>query len=146
MQSSFFRKPHQVLWIAIPVILAITLFSKAETIDIQMHDNYLVITPFHMGLLFGGFLAFLGGIYWLLRHRKLLGGLTATHLALTLAGVLLLAIRLSAPHFFAPKSDDWQMVLASRREGFYITLLAILGLGLAQILFFVNMGLSKKRA
>lgn len=84
MQPSFTRKPYQVLWLSIPVFLALTLLSNADTLDLQLHDTYLIFTPFHFGLFTGLFVALLGAIYWLLRHKKLIRWMTTTHLVLTL--------------------------------------------------------------
>ncbi len=72
MQQLLLRRPYQIAWLAIPVILLPTCFGAASTLDIQLHSTYFAVAPFHVGLLIGLFCAIVGGLYELVRHERLI--------------------------------------------------------------------------
>ncbi len=137
MPQFFTRNPHQVLWLSIPVLLALTLLSNAATLDLQLHDTYVIFTPFHFMLLMSFMVALLGGIYWVLRHKKLVKWMTITHLLLTLTGILLVSISVVAPHVFMPDAVHGRG-LFNQQGASMLIVMAMLVLVLVQLLFLVN--------
>ncbi|MFM9948127.1 MAG: hypothetical protein ACKV1O_09330 [Saprospiraceae bacterium] len=137
MSQFFIRKPHLVLWLSIPILLALTLLSDAATLDLQLHDTYIIFTPFHFMLLVSFIVALLGGIYWMLRHKKLVKWMTITHLLLTLAGIVLVSISVVAPHVFMPEAVDGRGSFNQQGASMLIVM-AMLVLVLVQLLFLVN--------
>lgn len=137
MQPSFTRKPHLVLWLSIPVLLALSLLSDAATLDLQLHDTYVIFTPFHFMLLMSFMVALLGGIYWVLRHKKLVKWMTITHLLLTLGGIMLVSIKVIAPQVFMPEAVDGRGSF-NQQGASMLMVMAMLILVLVQLLFLVN--------
>lgn len=137
MSQFFTHKPHLVLWLSIPVLLALTLLSNAATLDLQLHDTYIIFTPFHFMLLMSFMVALLGGIYWALRHKKLVKWMTITHFTLTLAGIVLVSISVVAPHVFMPEAVDGRG-LFNQQGASRLIVMAMLILVLVQLVFLVN--------
>jgi hypothetical protein len=46
------NKPYKLIWLTIPLILGLTLIGFNKTLDIQMHDTYVVIDLLSIGSLF----------------------------------------------------------------------------------------------
>ena len=91
MMNLISSKPYMFLWTLIPVLLVFVVICNYE-IDIQMHDTYIVGYLSHFGILFSIFLFFTGGIYWLLRRRKMIEWLTVFHVIVTILGILVVVI------------------------------------------------------
>ena len=77
-------KPYQYIWLAIPLILGLSLFGLNAYIDLQFHDTYLVFALFQIGLLISIVLGAIGFIYWTIRHVKLINWMTLIHVLSTM--------------------------------------------------------------
>ncbi|RDC64237.1 hypothetical protein [Adhaeribacter pallidiroseus] len=83
-------KPYRFLFLLIPIILLLALLGISNTIDIQIHDSYLVIEPLRFGLLLSAILGCFGGLYWVVRKKKLTDWMTTAHVLGTSIGLLLI--------------------------------------------------------
>lgn len=86
------NKPYRSIWIAVPVIISLSLIGLNGVMDVQMHDTYFVISLFHVGVIFSLFLGLAGFIYWLFRKRRLVNWMTVTHIAITISAFVLVLL------------------------------------------------------
>ncbi len=98
------QKPHFVFWILIPVLLLIGYIDSNETIAINIHDTYFVITMLNLGVLLSIMCGIIGFGYWVVikLNRRLVNWLTIIHLIIT---VISLCLILLIP-FFLPESNQ----------------------------------------
>tara|TARA_R110002051_G_scaffold91370_2_gene160703 strand:- start:23409 stop:23840 length:432 start_codon:yes stop_codon:yes gene_type:complete len=98
------QKPHFVFWILIPVLLLIGYIDSNETIAINIHDTYFVITMLNLGALLSIMCGIIGLGYWVIikLNRRLVNWLTIIHLIIT---VISLCLILLIP-FFLPESNQ----------------------------------------
>jgi len=98
------QKPHFVFWILIPVLLLIGYIDSNETIAINIHDTYFVITMLNLGVLLSIMCGIIGLGYWVVikLNRRLVNWLTIIHLIIT---VISLCLILLIP-FFLPESNQ----------------------------------------
>ncbi|WP_299800096.1 hypothetical protein [uncultured Maribacter sp.] len=98
------QKPHFVFWILIPVLLLIGYIDSNETIVINIHDTYFVITMLNLGVLLSIMCGIIGLGYWVVikLNRRLVNWLTIIHLIIT---VISLCLILLIP-FFLPESNQ----------------------------------------
>ena len=128
-------KPYQYIWLAIPLILGLSLFGLNAYIDLQFHDTYLVFALFQIGLLISIVLGAIGFIYWTIRHVKLINWMTLIHVLSTMTTfALYLMIGILSVEFEA----DFDAFRSARPILFVISLLAII----SQLIFLTNMVLS----
>ncbi|MEM9544854.1 MAG: cbb3-type cytochrome c oxidase subunit I [Bacteroidota bacterium] len=73
------NKPYLPLWYLMPFLLFAFLVNRNKTIDIQLHDTYIVLASGHLGILLSILLVLFGGIYWLVRKKKLIRWMTRVH-------------------------------------------------------------------
>jgi heme/copper-type cytochrome/quinol oxidase subunit 1 len=90
--DSIFQKPYKAIWLSIPIIFTLGLVGMKNTIDIQFHDTYLVITPFHLGILFSIILGIVGCLYWLFRNKELVKWMSSIHIFLTIVTLFFIII------------------------------------------------------
>ena len=126
------KKPYLLFWFVIPYLLGIAFFHGGA-IDIQLHDTYLVIATWHIGVLQAVLLAVFGLVYWLLRNRKLMPWATVIHVLVTvILAVWLLGNPIpSARHYFSGPASSGILMM----DKFILVMAAW---GLAQLLFLVN--------
>jgi len=86
------NKPYKIIWLSIPLVIGLSLIGLNKTIDIQMHDTYLVISLFHVGILFSIILGVIGFFYWLMRKKKLINWMTVVHVIITIGSFLIILI------------------------------------------------------
>lgn len=87
--QTILHKPYLLFWAAIPLIYTmLAIGGSASTLNVQLHDTYLVLGPFFVGGLLSVVFGILGGIYWLFRKKRLIKGLTLLHVVFTLFAVL----------------------------------------------------------
>jgi hypothetical protein len=79
-----FDKPHQISWLAIPLLLIIGFVYQQHTIDIQLYDTYFVIDMLMFAQAGSGLLFVTGVVYWLLDrwHKRTNKQLSGLHLLL----------------------------------------------------------------
>lgn len=126
------ESPHKLLWVCIPLFLALILLGPSSAIDVQNHDTYLVIALFHVGLAFAFKLFILGAIYWLLRKKKLIWILTAAHILLTILAIITLIIW----HLFFRQFSTYAVDIFTHQATWIPYLIWIYLF--AQVLFIVN--------
>ena len=141
MLNSIKNKPFKILWWTIPIVFVISLIKWNYSVDIQMHDTYFVIALFHVGILFILTLALIGGIYWLVRSKKLIDIFTIIHVTTTIILILVIMIL-----FSRPEPDTTNMTLDSMNSDFESwkswnqkILGGILAWTLSQLIFLVNL-------
>ncbi len=85
-------KTSRIYWSCIPIILIPSLRHPDASLDINIHDTYIVVLYLHLAILASIYFVFIGGIYWLLEkfNRKKITWLTITHLITTLVGIQLM--------------------------------------------------------
>ena len=67
--SWFLEKAYRFLWSMIPCLLLVGYLSN-QTINIQMHDTYFVITTFSISVLLSVVFGIAGSIYWFMEAIK----------------------------------------------------------------------------
>ncbi len=77
-------KPHKQIWYSIPMIVVLSMIRVNSTIDIQLHDTYLVIKSLHIGVIFSVILGIIGLVYWVMKEKKLVNWMTRFHVATTI--------------------------------------------------------------
>lgn len=139
MLRSIANKPHWFLLLLIPVILLLVLTKVGSTVDVQLHDTYLVIAPLHLGLFLSSFICGLSGCYWLVRKKKLINWITVTHVIATGIGFFIITVlaltpkvqsSLSGVNYFS--SDYYQTILVA------LSLVILIGL-FSQVMFVANL-------
>ena len=128
---SLIHQPHSVLWLAVPVLLGLSLLGLQRTMDLQLHDTYFVLTLPSVGLVLISWVGLLGLGYWLMRRYPLISWLTGIHVVLTLlACVALLLVGL----FFAGLISSGSFAAVNKVAG--ILLLIVVG---SQFLYLANL-------
>jgi len=125
-------------------VFVISLIKWNYSVDIQMHDTYFVIALLHVGILFVLILAIIGGIYWLVRSKKLIGFLTISHVTITIFLILVIVV------FFAkPEPDPANMTFDPLNSNFgtwklwnQMIIGGMLVWILSQLIFLVNLVIS----
>lgn len=139
------NRPYQILWIAIPVFILVSLTRIHSTLDLQIHDTFYTMASFDFAVLTSAVLGVSGLLYWLFRNKKLSRWITGIHVIGTLTGSSLL-------FFYILISD---IMLAPTYEKLHILYydgvnqLVTFAIGIwviSQMLFFINLsyGLIKK--
>lgn len=140
MKSNFSEWQYQIFWVIIPAFLVLSRLGRHAAIDIQMHDTYYVVSPFHIGQLLSFKFFIFGLTYWLLRKTQLLNVLTRTHILLTILCTITLLL-----YLYFRKLLNYNFDAYSISKSFVsITLLVYI---FAQILFIGNIifSLSRKK-
>jgi len=87
------KKPYTYLWIGIPPVLLIGFLGWDKTVDIQMHDTYLVLGKIYIALVISIALGILGSISFILEkvhHNGILSLLHALFSLVSFLGIVLL--------------------------------------------------------
>ena len=98
------QAPHFMFWILIPIILLIGLLKPDKTLDINIHDTYIIIALLHLAVLISIIFGILGLGYWVVikLNRRLVNWLTIIHLIITVISLCLIIL---IP-FFLPESNQ----------------------------------------
>jgi len=125
------RHPYLLLWI---FAILFPLFSlsnlEGDGWTINLHDTYYVISQKEILILHSVYLLLLGGMYWLMRKRKLINGLSIFHvLASFIIPVFLMLLNRSKGE---PSTHEVYFKL-------YLNAFALLIWLLAQIGFIINL-------
>lgn len=139
MNTAIKNRPYLLLWLAIPVVLTISVIRGLDkVVDLNIYDTYYIITAFDLGLLISIFLAILDGIYWISRNRKLLKGLTAFHVLTTLLGPLLILLTYWFYNSEISTFDYQKQLELSAKINLILTLTAIFWIA-SQLAFLFNL-------
>lgn len=136
MMNQILRKPYKSLWLAVPMILGLSIIGFDRTIDIQMYDTYFVISSIHIGIFFSIILGIIGFIYWLIRNKRLVNWMTAFHVLATISTLVLVV--LTGLLFKKAIQGDFETFGTVNQIMFAIILMAIL----SQLVFVTNLVLS----
>lgn len=129
-----FAKTHFLFLGVILLLWLLTLFSRTEAIDFQIHDTYFVLPFYHLTLLTTILLGILGLIYWFFPINNLTKWMTIFHVIFTNVPLLLFFIWYSLP------SDELNYLVYADAIGRYpLTLCCFLFFLLAQIVFIINL-------
>lgn len=137
--QTLLNTPHKLTWATILLISIITILAPSKTVDIQMHDTYIVMALLHLGIAFSIILGFIGGVYWLFRKKKLIQWMTFTHLGITLFSFLSISIIALFYQNFARSNPDFFRII----NQLLLTLIPIVLF--IQILFLINLIISSIR-
>ena len=98
------QAPHFMFWILIPIILLIGLLKPDKTLDINIHDTYIIIALLHLAVLISIIFGILGLGYWVVikLNRRLVNWFTIIHLIITVISLCLIIL---IP-FFLPESNQ----------------------------------------
>ena len=98
------QAPHFMFWILIPIILLIGLLKPDKTLDINIHDTYIIIALLHLAVLISIIFGILGLGYWVVikLNKRLVNWLTIIHLIITVISLCLIIL---IP-FFLPESNQ----------------------------------------
>ncbi len=130
------HKPYIIFWSLIPILWIYGFSFDDETLDVNIHDTYFVISIFH----FLNFLCFLFfgmgltyyAIHKLNKKRRLL--LTYIHIIGTLGGILVITL---LPLLFTSESD-WE----TKETLFLVQLILFLIILTVQPILFLHLVLS----
>jgi len=123
--------PYLLLWI-FAILFPLSSLSNLEGDGwtINLHDTYYVISQKEILILHSVYLILCGGLYWLMRKRKLINGLSIFHvLASFIIPVLLMLLNRSKGE---PSTHEVYFKL-------YLNAFALLIWFLAQIGFIINL-------
>ncbi|MDF1697574.1 MAG: hypothetical protein P1U56_17145 [Saprospiraceae bacterium] len=105
------QNPYKIIWTTIPVLLLISFLSSNSTIDIQLHDTYIVLTPFDLAICCGLLLGVIGLLYWLTRNRKKVDWVTAIHCFLSITSSLsIVGTAIYFAHFAALNVENFSLM------------------------------------
>jgi heme/copper-type cytochrome/quinol oxidase subunit 1 len=124
------HRPHRLFWLSIPAILLLSIVGTNNTLDLQLHDTYFVVSAMHLGLLLSALLGFMGLLYWLFRNRCLVNWMTAAHVISTILGFVLLSG--TGLIYNGRAASEYRTV----NQLLFIVILAVL---LSQLIFMVNL-------
>ena len=134
-------KPYFLFAVLIPVFLLFSFIIPNETLDVNIHDTYLIIRYFDLVILLSLFYGFLAIIYFILikLNFSLIKWIVITHTLFTIKGVFLLVlffqvIRIIKPEgipFFLNPNNFYERI----NWGIFITSFIII---ITQVLFFIN--------
>ena len=132
------QSPHLVFWILIPVLFLISYIDSNETIAINIHDTYFVITMLNLGVLLSIFCGIIGLGYWVVFNmkKKPINWLTILHAMVTIIGFLtILLIPLLSPEL---NQNDPSLTLVYYFDTQVITTLSVLVVISIQLLYPIN--------
>jgi heme/copper-type cytochrome/quinol oxidase subunit 1 len=62
--------PHKLLWYSIPLLFILAFVGRDNTIDLQYHDTYFIISLFDADIVLSFIAGINGLLYYLLRDKK----------------------------------------------------------------------------
>lgn len=132
----FDSKPHIFLWLSIPFILLMGISDLNESININFHDTYFVVSNWHLAILISMYFALLGLIYWSLikSEFKPIEWLTLIHLGCTIDTLFFIWLILFFDWF--SKNNSTLLTEISNQSWVIISCLGLFILG--QIIFVIN--------
>ena len=138
-------KPHFFLWLSIPLILLIG-FNDHETIDINIHDTYFVITGWHLAVLISFLFAVQGLVYWGVIKAGLhpIWWMTITHLVCTIDALFIIWLILLFDWFAHADAPSLWGLSGQGIILFFLILLFLLGQGLFILNLVLTIFLNKK--
>jgi heme/copper-type cytochrome/quinol oxidase subunit 1 len=135
------RKPYFLFLFLIAFFLIGGFLNAQNTLDINIHDTYFVISYGHFGVLLSFIYSFIAVIYFVLIKLNfiLIKWITFTHVIVSIGGVFLILlffklIRQTAPGDFESILDDIDFN-AKMTWGIWITFFIMLGM---QAVFVIN--------
>ena len=84
------NKPHIIFAICVPIIFLLSILVQNDTLDVNIHDTYYVISNFHVSILLTLLLSLIAFGYWMMikADRRLNKWLNLSHILLTLGSLL----------------------------------------------------------
>lgn len=131
-------KAHQLVFLCILILLAVSYWKRESGLDIQLHDTYFVFDLFFIGIFFSSYLLIIGISYYLFKDN-LTSWMTILHLVITLGGIFLLLYFLvygNASKYLRVSSPEDLETLQALVWGI---LFGVCIWGLAQILLLINL-------
>ncbi len=88
------HKTHIIFWLSTPILLILISSIPDSAFDLQLHDVYFLIAPFHMAIFIVYIIMLIGFIYWSLRNYRLIKWMKVTHCLLTILPIIVISILL----------------------------------------------------
>ena len=139
--NSIKKRPYLLFLTLIVILLSFGFYKRNETIDINIHDTYFVISWMYALIIISFIYGLLGLIYFTLLKLKfkLINWVTITHVLVSIIGlfaifILSKLIRESVPGDFTKLIDDIDF---NQKIGFGIWFSVFTVIGI-QLLFFIN--------
>jgi cytochrome c oxidase subunit 1 len=140
------QKPHFIFFGAIAIVLAIGVFSKNHTFDINIEDTYFVIGYFHISLPISIFFGLIGLGYWLMLkgNKKLSQWLSLIHIIVTFGGLFVLFV---IPYYTFTDNESAFPLYHNYAKVNMIKIIAISAIVFGQMIYFINLvtGIFRKR-
>ncbi len=120
------RSPHQVLFLFGLILLVFGMFyssmlSDFNTVDIQLHDTYLVVRVFHVYVMAFMLLGSLSLIYWLCRKIVLFKYMTRIHVTISIVSLIVMLTVLMVTNRQIFNKADFEDIYTIQRIGFMAT-------------------------
>ena len=145
-------KPYK-LFLLTSILFSITILiigatSEKDTIDINIHDTYFIISKFHIWILLTLFMGILTCVYFILHkmNRKTNNVLTYTHYLLTLMPLILIPLngiftKDTPKRYYTTTTSIFDDGGLSITNIYFILFMA---LSIGQLIFIVNILTSRK--
>lgn len=145
------EKAYVPFLVLISIILVIGFINRKETLDINVHDTYIVINNLHLAILLSIFLVIIALGYFLsdIFNIPLINWMTISHVLITIIGIFFVFILFKVQTNLEVNTSTIEFILKYSKtiERINIALFSILGLTiLSQLLFLINIiiGLKNK--
>ena len=135
MKPIYFNQPHQLFFASIPLICLLATTLPTKTVDLQIHDTYIVFALIHLAIPTSMILAGIGVLYWLYRHKNTTDWMTLFHTFMTILPILLFFIWFGLPI----EDATTNYIEGGAITRYWLYLISLLLFLLGQILFVVNL-------
>ena len=126
------NSPHKILFISIPIFLALSMINYKSRMDIQLLDIYAVMSTLGVALFFSIYFVIIGSVYYFVKDIKLVLWATKIHIITTFfTAVLVIALSLFFKEAMGLSNHAFRMT----NQFFYIIFLIFV---LSQFLFLSN--------
>lgn len=125
--------PYKLLWYTIPLLFILAFVGRDNTIDLQYHDTYYIISLFDAGLVLSFIAGINGLLYYFLRDKKTNQTLVWVQVVMTISVCFLFMI--SGLIWKDWVSTDYQRFKIANQITFILIFLLLLSQKLFAIVF-----------
>ena len=129
-----FSKPELIYWMLIPITILFGISSENQTMEIQLHDTFIIIENIRIVIIVSVMLFIHGLIYWAVLRKNFIrkGGLILANIIFAVLGLYILAN-------FGSFKEEWFLAMHIS-----ILLLTSFLIGILLMLVYLSSGLIKK--